>query len=365
MRCEVRASKELPVLPQPHGGPLPGTRAVTGGTDGVVGSKTAGGVEASRDSSSEACILEICSRARKIIGFTPIKPRMIKLQKTAFGARDTEEAMLMEIKSYLKCEMKVKPSDIDKVDIVKIFPPAKEDWNTLYVEFGSESEVDKLFRYTRVMCKPDHRLVRWIPKELYERFRALESKAYNLRENMKSQGTKVKTRVKVGRRDLEFSVKFPNSGWKTELLPDGLPEIDLEAGRKPSLTSSPPPGRPERPGISSSNQERKRPLSGSGSDESLKRHKECPPNDKIVETDNTEVSPSNTNRQMDIQVDNVNIKSGNKDDKQDNLGLDIGKFTSTEGFSPATPAKAKNITDLVAVSSSPVFNKKVKKIQYI
>ena len=46
-------------------------------------------------------ILEICSRARKIIGFTPIEPRMIELQKTAFGARDTEEAMLMEIKSYL------------------------------------------------------------------------------------------------------------------------------------------------------------------------------------------------------------------------------------------------------------------------
>ena len=84
--------------------------------------------------------------------------------------------------------MKVKPSDIERIDIVRIFPPAKEEWNTLYVEFGSESEVDRLFRHTRVICKADHRLVRWIPKEFYERFRALESMAYSLRQDMISQG---------------------------------------------------------------------------------------------------------------------------------------------------------------------------------
>ena len=155
------------------------------------------------------------------------------------------------------------PSEIEKLDIVKIFPPARDEWNTLYVEFGSEGEVDKLFRYTRVMCKADHRLVRWIPKEMYDRFRGLESISYTMRENMKAKGIKLKTRVKIGRNDLEFSVKLPNSGWRSEPLPGGLPGIDLEAGRKPSLTLSPPPGRPDRSDIPT---RKKRPLSGNSSD---------------------------------------------------------------------------------------------------
>ena len=88
-----------------------------------------------------------------IIGFQPIEPRMLEIQKVPYGAKNTEEAMLMEIKSYLKCEMKVRPHDIENLEIVRIFPPAKDDWNTLYVEFGSEHEVNKIYKHTRVMVK--------------------------------------------------------------------------------------------------------------------------------------------------------------------------------------------------------------------
>ena len=76
-------------------------------------------------------VIKMCALGRKIIGFTPIEPRMLQLQIQSFGARDIEEAKLMEVKSYLKCEMKVKPSDIEKLSIFRIFPPAREDWNTL------------------------------------------------------------------------------------------------------------------------------------------------------------------------------------------------------------------------------------------
>ena len=51
----------------------------------------------------------------------------------SYGAKDLEEAMLMEVKSYLKCEMKIKPWQIERLNIVRIFPPAKEEWNVLYV----------------------------------------------------------------------------------------------------------------------------------------------------------------------------------------------------------------------------------------
>ena len=148
----------------------------------------------------------------------------------------------MEIKSYLKCEMKVKPSDIEKLDIVRIFPPAKENWNVLYVEFGNEYQVDKLFTYTRGMVKQDHRVVRWYPKQMYDRYRAVESVAYEIRKNLKH-----KTRVKIGRNDIEPSTRETGSTvWRRQALPDHLPKFDLDSSFRPAITLSPPPGRPGR-----------------------------------------------------------------------------------------------------------------------
>ena len=93
-------------------------------------------------------VKQICSNARKVIGLTPIEPRMLEIQMQSYGAKDIQEAMLMEVKNYLKCEMKVKPSVVEELDIVNIFHPAKDDWNTLYVDLGHELEVDLLYTYT-------------------------------------------------------------------------------------------------------------------------------------------------------------------------------------------------------------------------
>ena len=182
----------------------------------------------------------MCEAGRKVIGFSPIEPRMLDIQIQSYGAKNQEEAMLMEIKSYLKCEMKVRPSDIDTLDIVRIFPPAKENWNVLYVEFGSELQVEKLMTYTRGMVKQDHRVLRWFPKEMYERYRAVESIAYDIRKTLNQ-----KTRVKLGRNDIELHVRELGSRyWRRQTLPDNLPEIDMEPTSRPSLVASPPPGRP-------------------------------------------------------------------------------------------------------------------------
>ena len=131
------------------------------------------------------------------------------------------------IKSYMKCEMKVPPSEIEKLEIVRVVHPAKEDWNTLYVEFGSEHDVNKVFGYTKVMVKQDHRVVDWYPKQIFDRYRALETIAYEMRLEMKRRNIKLRTRVKVGLYDLELSTKLPNSTvWRTQYLPDNLPKID-------------------------------------------------------------------------------------------------------------------------------------------
>ena len=185
----------------------------------------------------------MCASARRVIGFTPIEPRMLQLQIQSYGAKTMDEAMLMEIKSYLKCEMKVRPSDIDKLDIVKIFPPAKEDWNVLYVEFGSEYQVDKLFSYTKRMVG-DNRIVRWYPKQMYDRYRAVESIAYHIRKSVKH-----KTRVSIGKDDIELCTREPTSNfWRIQPLPGNLPQFDLHHPNSFSApsSSSPPPGRPGR-----------------------------------------------------------------------------------------------------------------------
>ena len=147
----------------------------------------------------------------------------------------------MEIKSYLKCELKIRPSDIEKFDIIKIFHPAKEDWNVLYVEFGSEYQVDQLFSYTKGM-KKDHRIVRWYPKQMYDRYRAVETIAYHLRKSMQH-----KTRVRIGLDDIELSSRESGSTfWRKQSLPNNLPNFDLDYTTRPAPASSPPPGRPSR-----------------------------------------------------------------------------------------------------------------------
>ena len=108
-------------------------------------------------------VRKICSNARRVIGLTPIEPRMLEIQMKSYGAKDIQQAMVMEVKNYLKCEMKVKQSVVEELDIVNIFHPAKDDWNTLYVELGHELEVDLLYTYTKNITKQDHRVFPYIP----------------------------------------------------------------------------------------------------------------------------------------------------------------------------------------------------------
>ena len=187
-------------------------------------------------------VLNMCADARRVIGLTPIDQRMLELQMQSFGARDKDEAMLMEVKSFLKCEMKIKPSEIDKFDIVRIFHPARDNWNVLYVELGNEYQVDSLFSYTREMVKKDHRVTRWIPRKMYQRFSALQTVAYNMRKN-----DGVKTRVRIGHCDLELSIREQGSSfWKRCPLPENLPRIDVNVMSSLNKDTSPPPGRPGR-----------------------------------------------------------------------------------------------------------------------
>ena len=107
----------------------------------------------------------------------------------------------MEVKSYCKCEMKMLPSDIEKLDFVRVFPPAREDWKVLYVELVVIS------RWTRL----DHRVIRWTPKQMFDPFKAIQSLAYTIRQE---EG--LTTIVKIGHTDL---LDYVQSGQMLYTLP--------------------------------------------------------------------------------------------------------------------------------------------------
>ena len=175
---------------------------------------------------------DMCASARKVVGFAPIEPKMLDMQIRCYGAKDLEEAMMMEVKSYLKCEMKVPTSDIAKLDIVSIFPPARDDWNVPYVEFASDHDVDFIFSYTKRIVKKENRVTHWIPKQMYERYRAVEGIAFSIR-----QEERLKTRVKIGRYDFLLITREPSSSvWHHRKLPSNLPKMDSD---QDNISSSP------------------------------------------------------------------------------------------------------------------------------
>ena len=94
---KVMNGQEFPSLPSANSGPvfprLELTRTLISSEDNL--------------GAAEGEIKQMCADARRVIGLTPISPRMLELQINSYGAKDKEEAMLMEVKSFLKCEMKV------------------------------------------------------------------------------------------------------------------------------------------------------------------------------------------------------------------------------------------------------------------
>ena len=105
------------------------------------------------------------------------------------------------------------------------------------MEFDKEKDVDYIFNHTSSMMRPDHRVMRWIPRQMFERFKAMQGVAYKIR---KEEG--LKTRVKIGQKDFQLSVRAPTSSrWCVRNVPSSLPEVELY---QDSSFDSPPPGRP-------------------------------------------------------------------------------------------------------------------------
>ena len=151
---------------------------------------------------------DIIAAARRTIGLHKIGQAEVEKYFRS-GISDENEAMVEAVKEFMLEEMKVSEELLKDMNMERVFAPARGDWSTLYVKFSSESSVHKLYSHARNM-KPNMRLIPYIPKEFYWRFRELESQAYKLRHSE----VKYKTRIKMGTSDLVlYKRKADQTSW--------------------------------------------------------------------------------------------------------------------------------------------------------
>ena len=185
-------------------------------------------------------ISKIIAEAKKIVGFSPMPYDDLQWLKEEHSIEDDTEAMIFAIKEFLDREMKVPRHILDRLHIVKVFPPAQQlQWNRLYAEFSDIQSANLVHSYARNL-KPNTSVFIWVPHQFYQRFRVIKDEEYKLRKSREEW----KTKIKFGTSDLVLMKRPKNGGsWSDVNLSDlPLPPIDILAGAS-SSSESPPKGR--------------------------------------------------------------------------------------------------------------------------
>ena len=302
---------------------------------------------------SDQQVADIISVARRTVGLSKIDfEGLNRMKQPQFGgATNEEEAKLLAVQEYLRCELKISQEHIENMKIENIFAPEKdrEDPQYLNVTFRESSSVLKIYEKTRLMRK-ESRIINYIPKEFYERWRAISEFDFNIRQDRKYQ-----TRVKMGWTGLELHKKLRGTGkWERVNLPNNLPPVNLNAilpspARATQSSQSPPPGRPRHPPTTPS----KSPSPGKSRHQSSRDKRERESSGSDSEQINPKVA-----KQSGESVNNANLVTegtgspGDKDDSR--LVLDPGQIISIQG----TPAKSVPTYSHVA---SPILSSRTGK----
>ena len=168
----------------------------------------------------------------------------------------------------MKDEMRMKKEDIEKLTIKKIFPPAKDDWDVLYVELASMEMAQFATAFTAYMRRgtvgQDRvEVVKYVPRDLYTRFKAVNSLGNQARIE---SGKDISFRVTFGTDDFILQHKPKGRrGWGPPLpLPADLPPVEHhlhlprgarspgEAPGRPALTPTPEARKRDREAVSPS-----------------------------------------------------------------------------------------------------------------
>ena len=211
-------------------------------------------------------IEDIYNKGNRTLGFKPIlKRRVQQFQSETSIEHLTEKekfeaAKRMAIKDFLKNELMMDDNSIDVLPIEKTFFPRYGEAKILYVQFKDpQSRASITSRSNYLQHNEDNpentpKLVKYIPTELYNRFKALENYTYKLRNNPSNP---LSTNIRYGKDDFELRVRpaKTNPEYDDESKPDpwqfipptplpDLPYVNLNKEREPAVK---PPGRAPTP----------------------------------------------------------------------------------------------------------------------
>ena len=280
----------------------------------------------------------IISLSRRTIGLQKIdKYDLARMRQDQFGgAKSEEEEKFLAVKEYLQLEIKLSRKTIDQMEIERIFTPARDNPEWLYVTFRYESSVSKVFEKTRIMRK-ESRILTYIPKEFRSRFEAIRDLGNIIRLE-----EKCKTRIKMGYMDLQLHKKDSLIGkWELVPLPAGIPPVEVRGSPGKVESGSPAPGRPgqmrsEKRGRQSTGSD------GQGTPKAAKKGK-----------DDRSDTGSGSDLDSNLQDEQAEVM---EETGANNLGKDAtGKVVEEESYCPASPAPAKAGSSFPY--SSPIFTK--------
>ena len=287
---------------------------------------------------------EILERARRTLGFGPIRKEDVERQFKECGrfgiANNEDDAKIKAVMELMLLDMKISKTELQKMDIIKVFAPRREGSEMLYCEFRNISSAYNVYKQTRVMRRGTN-ISPFIPKEFYERYRAMQEVCYRWR---KEEG--YRTKVRMGRKGLEVWRKIGDEMEYSEVVVDSLGELPpvnmhkrKETQEDRSLTSSPPAGRPGYTPPSARAKQGKRPRTKSKTESPSSR---SPPNKKTDEREasletNLDISPITKGllKKPDIgQVINIQVSTPTKQIKKvansiDNINSPIFRKIST------------------------------------
>ena len=129
---------------------------------------------------------KLLRNARRVLGFKPIDKvhveqcmRRVEQDEENLSKEEAwERAKEKAVSEFLKYEMKMKEDDIEQLKMVMIYPPAKEEWNVLYVEYEHVMSFAQFMRKGEKESRPS--VEKYIPMELFKRYSAIEMIAYEM-----------------------------------------------------------------------------------------------------------------------------------------------------------------------------------------
>lgn len=174
-------------------------------------------------------IKDLIKSAKYCLTFSPITAETLKqLHK---DNPESKNLYKLAVKKFLYDELKMPESFVNNVTILDAWPSVQLDeahaWTKVHAQFQHTYIISKIYSYVRNLGK-DARLMIYIPKPLFARYRAMEEIAFELRQSS------YKTMLKYSDTDLIlYSRKNSTQRWEVHQTSD-LPPIEIVNMTEPS-----------------------------------------------------------------------------------------------------------------------------------